>query len=114
MSYKTILNRLSKEQDRWLKEENPLWKYTEPELIEMFWPGRIQPVTASPEIIVKNNLVKIQCATGGASIAYQINGKGYVKDHWFLYTKPFRLNPGDVVTAVATRAGYAQSVQVKY
>ncbi|MEA4981612.1 MAG: sulfatase [Paludibacter sp.] len=114
VSYKTIMNRLSKEQDRWIKEENPLWKYTEPELIEMFWPGRIQPVTASPEIIVKNNLVKIKCATGGASIAYQINGKGYVKDHWFLYTKPFRLNPGDVVTAVATRAGYAQSVQVKY
>jgi len=111
-TYKAVISRLRKEQDRWLKEENPLWSYTEPELIELFWPGRRQPVTSQPEIDVTNNVVKIACATKGASIAYQINGKGYADGHWFLYTKPFTINPGDSVTAVAVRAGYAQSVQV--
>ncbi len=113
ITYKAVINRLRREQDRWLKEENPLWSYTEPELIEMFWPGRKQPQISQPEIDVKNNIVKITCATKGASIACQVNGKGYADRHWFLYSKPFTINPGDSVTAVAVRAGYAESTQIK-
>ncbi len=114
LSYKAILNSLSKEQSRWLNKENPLWKYTEPELIEFFWPGRKQPITSQPNISVNRNLVTMKCTTRGSSIAFQINGKGYNSDeHWFLYTKPFKISKGDSITAVATRVGYAQSSIVK-
>jgi hypothetical protein len=73
------------------------------------WPGGIQPETAMPDIKKEGTAVRISCKTPGASIAWQVNGKGYHKDHWFLYTGPVNLNQGDKITATAIRIGYKQS-----
>lgn len=46
--YKKKIKELSDEFDRWISTYNKMWKYTEPELIEMFRPGGVQPVVAPP------------------------------------------------------------------
>ena len=86
-----------------------MWKYTEPELIEMFRPGGVQPVVARPEVKIENGTATLTCSTEGASIAYQINGRGLNEHHWFLYTGPFSVNPGDKISAIGVRAGYKDS-----
>ncbi|WP_320935888.1 sulfatase-like hydrolase/transferase [Bacteroides nordii] len=107
--YKKKIKELSDEFDRWISTYNKMWKYTEPELIEMFRPGGIQPVVARPEVKIENGTATLTCSTEGASIAYQINGRGLNEHHWFLYTGPFSVNPGDKISAIGVRAGYKDS-----
>ncbi len=113
-AYREDLIRLRKVHEQWLTEvrDNPL--PSEKELVWSMWPGGVQPVTAPPKIFKPGDSVQITCATEGASIAYQINGKGYSKDHWFLYTKPFKTEPGNKITATAIRIGYKQSEFVSW
>jgi hypothetical protein len=56
----------------------------------------------------------LKSSTKGASIAYQINGQGYYKKHWLLYTNPVELKKGDVISVVAVKAGYKNSDVVVY
>lgn len=107
--YKKKIAELSTEFDRWVKQYNEMWKYTEPELLERFRPGGVQPVVARPEVTVTNGIATLTCATEGASIAYQVNGRGYNEHHWKLYTAPFAVKPGDRISAIGTRAGYKDS-----
>ena len=107
--YKKKIKELSDEFDRWVSTYNKMWKYTEPELIEMFRPGGVQPVVARPEVKIENGTATLTCSTEGASIAYQINGRGLNEHHWFLYTGPFSVNPGDKISAIGVRAGYKDS-----
>lgn len=107
--YKKKIKELSDEFDRWISTYNKMWKYTEPELIEMFRPGGVQPVVARPEVKIENGTATLTCSTEGASIAYQINGRGLNEHHWFLYTGPFSVNPGDKISAIGVRAGYKDS-----
>lgn len=95
--------------DQWVEEYNDNWKQSEAELIEKFWPGRIQPVVDQPEVIVKDAMATLTCTTPGASIAYQINGKGLNDKHWYLYTNPFPVNANDRITTIGVRAGYKNS-----
>lgn len=48
------------------------------------------------------------------SYAYQINGKGYTAEHWFLYTEPILLKKGDILTVIAVRAGMKNSKKVEF
>ena len=107
--YKKKIKELSDEFDRWISTYNKMWKYTEPELIEMFRPGGVQPVVTRPEVKIENGTATLTCSTEGASIAYQINGRGLNEHHWFLYTGPFSVNPGDKISAIGVRAGYKDS-----
>lgn len=107
--YRKKIAELSQELDRWITEENPLWGYTEKELIEQFRPNGLQPVVERPQVSIAEGMATLTCATQGASIAYQVNGKGENKSHWRLYTGPFAVNPDDKVTAIGTRAGYKES-----
>ncbi|GAB1415723.1 hypothetical protein MASR2M117_11290 [Paludibacter sp.] len=108
-AYTDKLNELNKELDNWLNTYNSNWHKTENQLIEEFWPGRIQPQVEQPTIVVKNGLATLNCSTPGASIAYQINGKGLNEKHWFLYTKPFKIGKNDKITTIGARAGYKNS-----
>lgn len=112
--YQDDLLRLRKVHEAWLEEvgDNPL--QTEKELVWSMWPNGVQPVTEDPKIIHKDNTISIHCATAGASIAYQINDKGLKKNHWFLYTRPVKINSGDKVTVVAHRIGFKPSQKIVY
>lgn len=110
--YQKDLIRLRKVHEKWLKEvgDDPL--QTEKELVWSMWPGGVQPVTADPEMVIENNNMTIISPTQGASIAYQVNDKGLKKEHWFLYTGPFKIKKGDKVTAVAHRIGFKPSQKI--
>lgn len=113
--YARDIARMRRELTRWDKRYNPYLGLTEAELRERLWPGGVQPGVAAPEVRSdRNGSVKIVCATKGASIAYQIDGRGYNEKHWRLYTAPVRLQPGQTLTAVATRIGYKTSDVTTY
>ena len=113
-AYRDELIRLRKIHAKWLKEigDDPL--RSEKELVWSMWQGGVQPITEAPKIFRNGDFIKITCATEGASIAYQVNDEGYAKDHWFLYTKPFKIEPGNEITATAIRIGYRQSEIVSW
>lgn len=112
--YREELIRLRKVHENWLEEigDDPL--RSEKELVWSMWPGGIQPKTEAPKIFRTDDSIKTTCATEGASIAYQINGKGYSKDHWFLYMEPFKTEADNEITATAIRIGYKQSEIVSW
>ncbi|WP_195498604.1 sulfatase-like hydrolase/transferase [Alistipes timonensis] len=113
--YARDIARMRRELTRWDNRYNPYLGLTEAELRERLWPGGVQPGVAAPEVRSdRNGSVKIVCATKGASIAYQIDGRGYSEKHWLLYTAPVRLQPGQTLTAVATRIGCKTSDVTTY
>lgn len=74
-------------------------------MLESMWPGGKQPVTATPAITATGALLKISCATPGASIAYKPAGEQV----WKLYTVPISLSGHRSITAKAIRYGYKES-----
>lgn len=99
--------------EKWIKSSGDLGGIPEDELIERMWPGRKQPVTATPVVqisSVRNSkaTVKITCATEGASIGYRL-GK---KQRWLIYTKPIRLDVGTELQTRAIRIGYKPGEEV--
>jgi hypothetical protein len=86
---------------------------TEKEMVWSMWPGGIQPVTATPLVTDKDHCIVIHCPTEGASVAYQVNHKGYTGNHWYLYQGPFKIAAGDTLSVVAHRIGYKESAMAE-
>lgn len=107
--YQKDLQRMRKQVENWMNRIGDTGRMSEEELIKSMWPGGVQPVTQPPRMKKKGEKVQLSSATQGASIAYQINGKGYDKEHWFLYSEPFQVEKGSRITATAIRIGYKQS-----
>lgn len=107
--YKEVLEELRAVHLEWMEDINDPGPISERELVASMWPDLIQPVTEDPAIDIQNGRVSMDCLTEGASIAYQINGKGYTEDHSFLYKGPFEISEDDVVRAKAYRIGYKPS-----
>lgn len=57
----------------------------------------------------KNNMVKLECATAGATIHYYYGGGEISADNWSDYTEPFRFNEDMTIKAIATCAGLENS-----
>ncbi len=113
-AYQSELLRLRQVHEKWMADINDKGLMSEKELVWQMWENGIQPQTSTPVIEQRGKRIHLTCKTEGASIAYQINGKGFKKDHWFLYLKPFSVKTGDVVTAAAIRIGYKQSEQTRF
>jgi hypothetical protein len=113
-AYERDIDRLRKEYDKWDKDYNKLWKLPEIESRELFFPNGNQQVVSTPTINQTSKGVVLQCKTKGVSFAYQINGKGFSENHWFLYSKPIHAKKGDIITAIAIRAGFKNSEKVEY
>ncbi len=113
-AYRDDLIRLRSTLEQWLDEVGDQPLRSEKELVWSMWPGGVQPITETPKIFIQGDSIEITCATPGASIAYQINGKGYTRDHWFLYTKPLKIKPSDEITVRAIRIGYQPSEIVSW
>ncbi|MCD8029516.1 MAG: sulfatase-like hydrolase/transferase [Bacteroides sp.] len=107
--YRSKLTELSRELNRWLEPQREMWELSENDLIRLFRPNGMQPVVEPPVIQIHSGMATLSCATEGASIAYQINGKGLKEKHWWLYTGPFPVGEDDRITAIGVRAGYRNS-----
>jgi N-sulfoglucosamine sulfohydrolase len=112
--YKTDIDRLRKAYNAWDGKYNALWKKSEKECRELFFPGGKQKIAEKPEVKNTRKGVTLFSKTKGASFAYQINETGLNKKHWFTYSKPIVLKKGDILRAVAVRVGYKNSKEITY
>lgn len=106
--YAAKLNELRSALAKWQMTVGDKGLIDEYDLVQMMWPGLIQPETEKPVLNVVKNTVSILCNTEGASIAYQVNDE-IGKQHWNLYHKPVSLQKGDKIAARAVRIGYQTS-----
>jgi hypothetical protein len=102
----------------------------EDQMVELFWPGGIQPETFIPKFIIDSPrdierqadadteiipfpcTIKLQCPTQGASIAYTFE-EGQ-DPSWRIYAGPIKLTTGkSTMRAKAIRIGYKESKEVK-
>ena len=112
--YQEAVDRLREAYDIWDREYNELWKLSETETRNMFFPDGIQQVVKTPVIDQTVEGVVLTCKSPGVSFAYQINGKAYSENHWFLYSKPIHAKKGDAITVIGVRAGFKNSEKVEY
>ena len=109
-AYEEEQSRLQSALDDWMGETKDLSSVPEEVLINEFWPGGEQPVTAAPDIAVTmSNAVATVALTSpmaGASIGYRLDP---TSTHWFLYTDPITVPIGTQIEAKAVRYGYAES-----
>ena len=83
------------------------------DMVQMFWPGFIQPETADVLVAQNKNKLSFSTATEGASIGYQVDEQ-IGKERWLLYSKPIAFKKGQKIMVRAKRIGYATSKPVTY
>lgn len=106
--YSDKLDELRKEMDRWLNEVGDKGAIPEKEMVRQMWGGDVQPVTDSVSYSLNGDVVTLQCATEGNSIAWRYRGEGNPQE-WFLYKEPFTRIPGKTIETLAERIGYKRS-----
>ena len=127
-AYRDELERLRAATADWCRDVDDTGTRSESEMVRRWYPGGVQPTTATPICVPIAEgewgqraveeadlsgpaLLQIQCATQGASIAYRMDGDP--DDRWRLYTEPIRLPAGTTtVRARAHRIGYKESETV--
>lgn len=84
------------------------------DLIQMMWPGFVQPQTSPVQFRrVAGRKVELFNDTPGSSFVYRIEGEGG-SVRWQLYTTPLTLPKGSKVTARACRIGFKTSEEFSY
>ncbi|MEO1657817.1 MAG: sulfatase [Pseudomonadota bacterium] len=93
--------------EAWRGRVGDMSELSEASMIDVMWPGGVQPVTAAPEVTRDGGSIVLSSATDGTSLGYR-----YADDpegRWRLYVDPFKPR-GDVAIQVkAIRYGYAES-----
>ncbi len=92
----------------WQLEVGDLGFIPEHDLVQMMWPGLVQPETEPVTFSRSGGKLELASATEGASIAWQADGEDD-PSHWRLYHKPIEIARGDVIRARAVRIGYKTS-----
>jgi N-sulfoglucosamine sulfohydrolase len=125
----STLERMREAVDDWMRRIDDQGLINEPEMIQRMWPGRQQPVTATPYILKRGRVpddpveraasqtisepieVEIVVPTQGASIGYTFEeGENAA---WHLYTGPIRLTGPTTLRARAVRYGYRESDEAR-
>jgi hypothetical protein len=97
----------------WQMEIGDLGFVPESDLVNMMWPGMIQPVT-EPVIFKKENGKLIMTSNSeGASIGYQADDE-IGGSSWRLYTQPLSSDSFKKIAARAVRIGYKTSPVANY
>ena len=109
--YKSKLNELSAEMDRWLSSIKDQPNLSENQLVSKLWNGNTkQPLTASPTVLISDGKAILSCETQGASIGYKIkNEDGTWPKSWTVYQKPIDLKKESQLLMVAHRLGFKAS-----
>ena len=124
--YRPTLERLRKALDDWRAKFGDMGEISEEQMVRQWWPGGVQPQTATPIFIPISNsnldidatsedgtltspaIMQLHCSTQGASIAYTTEANQQAR--WQLYTKPLHLQEGtNTLRAKAVRIGYKES-----
>lgn len=127
---KEVLREMRNRHEQWTRETNDLGHMNEPEMINMMWPGGIQPVTDIPYFILNSKedrssknyrtggtytspmTLGFYCPTHGSSIVYTFEEKK--NPRWLLYAGPLNLKPGTYnIRVKAVRYGYKDSEELK-
>lgn len=112
--YANKLKELRSALAQWQLEVGDKGFIPESELINMMWPGMIQPPTQIVEFKkLKKGKLELLSKTSGASIVYQLDDKIGGK-HWKLYTSPLKIKKTDRIVARAVRIGYKTSEITEY
>ena len=114
LNYKDKLIELRNEADRWMKAVDDKGLIPEEELIENFWPQKMQPKTSPPVIVQDNRKIILTCDTKGAAIGYKFKDDELPWIGWNPYKEPLFLDSGDEVKFIAHRIGYLPSDTLKY
>jgi hypothetical protein len=107
--FSKILSQLREECTIWMNKISDMGHIPEQELINTFWPDKIQPLTANPVLNIENGELQITCQTEGASIGYKRlqdlkEGLG-----WQIYTAPIDVDQEEPILVIAHRIGFAPS-----
>jgi len=103
------LNELRRAEQQWVREVHDKGFMQERDLIQFFWPGNQQPVTALPmrQSPDRTAQLVLTCATEGASIGYKLDD-----GPWQLYSGPVTVPTDAKITTKAIRIGYKPSPEV--
>ena len=109
-----ILSELRRECETWMHDVSDMGHIPEQELINTFWPNKIQPLTANPLLKIEEGKLQIICQTEGASIGYKRlqdlkEGLG-----WQIYKAPLDIDQEDPILVIAHRIGFAPSDTLKW
>ncbi len=97
----------------WQLDVGDLGFIPERDLVEMMWPGLVQPVTEPVVFSYDGEKVTMHSPTEGARIAYQV-GERIDGEHWELYHKPVPLSVGQTIQAKAVRIGYRPTERKRF
>ena len=92
----------------WQMEVKDLGFIPEYDLVNMMWPGMIQPTTEKVVFKKEGSKLILTSATDGSSIAYQLDEEIGGKS-WKLYSQPLILSSYKKIAARAVRIGYKTS-----
>ncbi len=113
--HKATVERMEKALVAFMKRIGDVGLIPEPDFDAMKSGG----TTTAPGFTVKKAegdklAVEVSCLTRGASIIYQVSGRGSQGGRWLLYSRPVELGPGQTLRARAGRIGYGGSPTVTY
>ena len=112
-AYKAQLLKMRQQLANWQLKVNDKGFVNEYDLVQMFWPGLVQPTTNDVSVDVVKGKVVLSCSTEGASIGYQLDEQ-IGGQRWMLYNQPIKLKRGQQIVTRAKRIGYATSAPVNY
>lgn len=113
LKYREQLLKMRKQLADWQLKVNDKGLIDEYNLVQLFWPGLIQPVTEKVVITNQKGAIKLSCSTEGASIGYQLNDQiGY--ERWMLYHEPLKLKKSQKLVVRSQRIGYKISAPVEW
>jgi arylsulfatase A-like enzyme len=126
-AHRATLERMRAAVHEWMTRVGDQGLINEPEMIQRMWPGGVQPVTAQPYILPRQETdrpvrrdsiavsgpmeVDIYVPTQGASVGYTIEDGPNAR--WRLYTGAIRVTAPMILRAKAIRYGYKESEEAR-
>ncbi len=111
--YREQLLKMRKQLAAWQLKVNDKGLIDEYNLVQMFWPGLIQPTTDKVVINLEKEIINLSCSTEGASIGYQLDDQ-IGSERWMLYNDPLKLKKGQKIIVRSKRIGYKISDPVEF
>ncbi len=111
--YREQLLKMRKQLADWQLNVHDKGLIDEYNLVQLFWPGLIQPATEQVVVNEEKGLVSLSCATEGSSIGYQLDDQ-IGSERWMLYHQPLKLKKGQKIMVRAKRIGYKISEPVDF
>ncbi len=103
--YRGQLFKMRKQLADWQLKVHDTGLIDEYNLVQLFWPGLIQPATEQVVVHEEKGIVSLSCATEGASIGFQLDDQ-IGSERWMLYNEPLKLKKGQKIIMRAKRIGY--------